>query len=695
MKIKKLAVKVFCIIGITLFLGFGALGITSLWLGISSIIRVHESSSQELASAIRQAIEEFMMKNDLDSVSRYVDQLKGHKKAVLDLAVYGKEGKQSGGRAGVEPLVLESFKSGTTLKIKREINGVHTLTTVIPLPNEQRCKSCHPENGYTGAILLTTSLEDGYESAKKLALLLCIVGATCFFLIVGCMYLFFRLTIIKNIVRVSDDIQSLAQGEGDLTKILPVTSCDEIGILTEGVNKLVAKLRDVISELYGQAGHVAITSCRTMAGIERLAASIYEQKELSASVAVASEEMSATLNEVAMTTAKASTLSKHVDESAIDGRNVVGETAESMDQIRAGVEITLGVMNRLENSSGQIGEIIGLIEDVADQTNLLALNAAIEAARAGEAGRGFAVVADEVKNLSGKTSASTQQIASIIKTIQEDIREAMKSIDEEKGRVEKGLVNSNRASEQISTILNLASESAEVINSIAAATEEQSATTNDITNKIHQVSETSNEVQAQMEKAVSTFGELTQTAEKIYNTVGKFKVGNEHDTIKGHAVELRDKAVAALERAIADGRISREALFSTDYKPVPNTMPQKYTTPFDRLFDEIISPFQEEVVSKDKGMYYAICVDRSGYCPSHNKRYSQPLTGDIKKDKDNNRTKRIFNDRTGIRCATNEEPFLLQTYLRDTGEVMNDMSTPIIIGGKHWGGVRIGYLAEQ
>ena len=386
--------------------------------------------------------------------------------------------------------------------------------------------------------------------------------------------------------------------------------------------------------------------CRVLSACRPL---FSNKKSFHASVAVASEEMSVTLNDVAMTTAKASTLSKQVDNSAIEGRDVVGETAESIDQIRAGVEITLGIMNRLEKSSQQIGEIVGMIEDVADQTNLLALNAAIEAARAGEAGRGFAVVADEVKQLSSKTSGSTQQIAAIIQTIRRDIYEATKSIEDEKERVNKGILNSERASGQISTIMDLASESADMINSIAAATEEQSATTNDITNKIHQVSETSNEIEAQMEKAVSTFGELTQTAEKIYNTVGRFKVGNAHDTIKSYATELRDQATAALERAISEGRISESALFSTDYQPIPNTIPQKYTTAFDRLFDEIISPIQEVAVKKDQSISYAICVDRSGYCASHNIRYTQKLTGDIKKDKDGNRTKRIFNDKTGIR----------------------------------------------
>ncbi|MEI6209710.1 MAG: methyl-accepting chemotaxis protein [Desulfuromonadales bacterium] len=689
-----LSVKVFCIIGITLFLGFSVMGITSLWLGLDAIIKSHESSNQDLSLSIRGSVEEFMMKNDLDSVKNYTSQMK-NKNIVLDLTIYGKEGKPSGGGSNAEPLVLETFKTGKPLTIKRKINGINTLTTVLPLPNEQRCKACHPETGNTGAILLTTSIEDGYNDAKKLALLLCAVGAVCFLLIVGSLNLFMRFTIVKSIVSVSNNILMLSKGEGDLTIRIPVTSTDEIGTLTEGVNSLVEKLRSVISELYNQAGHVAITSCRTMAGIERLAASIFEQKELTSSVAVATEEMSATLNDVAATTTRASLLSKQVDESAIDGRNIVGETADSIDRIRVGVEHTLGVMKRLEQSSGQIGEIVGMIEDVADQTNLLALNAAIEAARAGEAGRGFAVVADEVKLLSGKTSASTRQIAVIIRTIQDDISEAMKSIEDEKGRVEHGIVNSDRASRQISTILSLASESAGMINSIAIATEEQGATTIDITSKIHQVSETSNEIETQMGKAVSTFGELTSTAEKIYNTVGKFKVGNDHDLIKGFACELRDRVAATLEDAVNSGRISRDALFSTDYKQIPNTFPQKFSTPFDRFFDEVISPIQESIVGRDKRMFYAICVDRSGYNPSHNLRYTQRLTGDMQKDKDGNRTKRIFNDKTGLRAATSEDPFLLQTYQRDTGEVMNDLSTPIVIAGKHWGGVRIGYSAEN
>ncbi len=675
----KLATKVFSIIGITLFIGFTILGCTALWLSISSTMDLKVSASRELATSVRQSVSEFMVLGNQEAVNKYVKQMKDNK-AVIDLGIYKKNGSLSSGGAA-EPQVLEALKDGKSRTFNREINGIHTVTSVIPMPNEARCKGCHPEDGFTGAIMLTTSLEDAYASSKKLVITLVALGGTCFILIVASMFFFFRYTIVENIISISQSINTFSQGAGDLTVLLPVKTSDEIGVLAQGVNDLIKRLNNIVTEIYSQAEHVAITSCCTMVSIERLAASVFESKELSASVAVASEEMAATLNDVASTTSRASILSQQVDDAAKEGQGVVGETAESIDLIQVGVEKTLSVMGRLELSSGQIGEIIGMIEDVADQTNLLALNAAIEAARAGEAGRGFAVVADEVKILSGKTSASTQQIAAIIKAIQKDIKEAMSSIDEEKGRVAHGVENSSRASNQIISILGLASESADMINSIAIATEEQSATTLDISSKIHQISESTGEIQLQMDKSLTTFEELANTAEQIYNTVGKFKVGNFHDVVKELSNDLNRNVVTALEKAVKAGSISQNALFSTDYKLVPNTMPQKFTTEFDRLFDTVVSPFQEAVLQKESKLAFVICVDRNGYCPSHNKR------GD--------RSKRIFNDKTGIRSAKNEEGFLLQTYMRDTGEVMNDMSHPLIINGKHWGAIRIGYSNQS
>ena len=673
---KKLAIKVFCIIGVSLFIGFSILGCAAIWLSFVSTMGLKSASSKEVAFSVNKSIEEFMILGNSQAVNGYIKQMKDSKN-IIDLGVYKKNGTLSTG-GEPNPLVLEVFKSGKPMEKTHEINGVHTITTIIPMPNSERCKGCHPEDGFNGAVMLTTSLEDGYTSAKKLTLLLVMLGGVCFVCIVTGMYLFFRTAIVKHIVEISEGIKSLAQGGGNLTVHLPVRTNDEIGVLADGVNRLIQKLNSIVTEIYDQAGHVAITSCSTMVSIEKLAASVFESKELSESVAVASEEMAATLSDVAITTSKASKLSQQVDNAAKEGNNVVNETSESIDQIRVGVEKTQKVMSGLEHSSVQIGEIIGMIEDVADQTNLLALNAAIEAARAGEAGRGFAVVADEVKNLSSKTSSSTKQIASIISAIQKDINEAMHSIDEEKMRVAHGVENSSRASNQIVSIMGLSSESSEMINMISVATEEQSATTSDISRKIHQISESTSEIQFQMNKSIETFEELSKTAELIYNTVGKFKVGNFHDTVKDLIQELNMKVVSVLEKAVQDGQISVNALYSREYKPIPNTTPQIYASDFDRLFDSIVSPLQEDILQRDNRLAFVICVDSNGYCPSHNKR--------------TNRSKRIFNDKTGIHAAKNVGDFLLQTYMRDTGEVMNDMSLPLVISGKHWGAIRVGYL---
>ncbi|WP_243688251.1 methyl-accepting chemotaxis protein [Geotalea toluenoxydans] len=412
------------------------------------------------------------------------------------------------------------------------------------------------------------------------------------------------------------------------------------------------------------------------------------------SVAVATEEMAATLNVVAGNTHRAAELSAQVDAAASDGMTVVDEACSSIRMVNENVTATLGTVMKLETSSKKIGEIIVLIEDIADQTNLLALNAAIEAARAGEHGRGFAVVADEVKNLSAKTAASTKEIAKIIADIQSESRDAAASIIEEKQRVEEGVDKSLAAKDCLEKILLSASESSDMINQIASATEEQSATVNEIASSIHNVSSSAAEVYGQMQKSRAAFNELTEVAENIFTTVGKFNVGNHHDAMKGYACRLRDEVVAALEKAIAENRLSISDLFDRNYKPIPGASPQKFTTRFDSFFDQAISPIQERLLADSEDINFAICVDDHGYCPTHNLRYTKPLTGNPETDKTANRTKRIFDDRTGIRGAQNTEPFILQTYMRDTGEIMNDMSAPIIIDNRHWGAVRIGYQSR-
>jgi methyl-accepting chemotaxis protein len=509
------------------------------------------------------------------------------------------------------------------------------------------------------------------------------------------MMLVLRRSIIKALEPIVAEARRLASGSGDLTHELAITSKDELGSLAHDFNTLVTTLRNLIATLYQQGGDVALKVCEMTKTVEATVAAALTQKEEAVAVAVAAEEMASTLNGVADNTHKAAEVASSVNQAAETGMAAVAEACSCMEGIKESVDTTRGTVERLAVSSVKIGEIARMIEDIADQTNLLALNAAIEAARAGEHGRGFAVVADEVKNLSAKTAVSTREITGIISAIQTDSQQAVIAMNDEQARVVAGVTTALAARDALGRILGLAGESTDMVNQIATATEEQSATTNEITEKIQRISTMAQDVNLEMDRTDKTLHKLAIDAEIIYSTVGRFSVGNYHDAMKQKACELRDRAAAALEKALSDGAITLDQLFSRQYSPIPKTSPQKFSTSFDAFFDRIISPLQEEILGKDSDIVFAICVDNKGYCPSHNLKFSKPLTGDPEVDKTQNRTKRIFNDKTGLKAAENTGPFLLQTYLRDTGEIMNDLSIPIVIRNKHWGGIRIGYKARD
>jgi len=690
----KLIHKILVIIGATLFIGVTIVGFLAIWLQYQASMEQEARSTRTMSSVITNEISEFMVKDDTKAVANLAKVAK-EQHFGFDLKVYDNQGKEasSGGTANQD--VVKALSTGKRLETRQVENGIHTLRAIVPLVNEERCKQCHDAGEkYRGAILLTSSLEEGYQSAIRMILTLVGAGLCFFVAMLSCLYLFFKRSIIRDVVFFSEKLKDIAEGEGDLTKEIPVRSDDEIGDLARHINHLVAKLRETVTVLYQLAESISVSLCQVSSLTTRTVQSSADQKDRSLSVAVASEQMSATCNVMAGNTQMAAGFSVQVDEAASEGMSVVDGAYQSIVQIRENVAQTLNTVERLESSSAQIGEIINLIEDVADQTKLLALNAAIEAARAGEHGRGFAVVADEVKMLSEKTASSTKEIAKIITNIQSESREAASSIATEQERVEEGVAKSTAARQCLERILGLAGETADLISQIASATEEQSATTCEITEKIQGVSHSATQVHKDMQESDQAFTVLTGIAEQIFSTVGKFNVGNRHDLIKGMACEARDRIVAVLEKAVAENRIALADLFDRNYRPVANTSPQKYNTAYDKFFDQVISPIQEEILARDGSLFFVICVDDNGYVASHNLRYSKPLTGDPELDKNNNRTKRIFNDKTGLKSAQNTESFLLQTYMRDTGEIMNDISTPVYFNNRHWGAVRIGYKAE-
>ncbi len=161
--------------------------------------------------------------------------------------------------------------------------------------------------------------------------------------------------------------------------------------------------------------------------------------------------------------------------------------------------------------------------------------------------------------------------------------------------------------------------------------------------------------------------------------------------VKTWAEECRKEVIDQMELLITSGKLSLGQLFDTFYIPIPGTTPQKFNTQYDKYLDESIQVILDRYLDKSDKLVFVVATDKNGYVPTHNTKYSQPLTGDKDKDLVGNRTKRLFNDRTGLAAAKNTEPYILQKYNRETGEQMADLSVPIMIRNQHWGAIRIGY----
>jgi methyl-accepting chemotaxis protein len=317
-------------------------------------------------------------------------------------------------------------------------------------------------------------------------------------------------------------IESMAQG--DLTRRIDVSSNDEIGNMARNMNDFIDTLQGAIRsfgtnavELAEASTELNNTSARIATGAEQVAAQ-------SATVATASEEMSATSSDIAQNCQMAAEGAQRASLSAQNGAEVVEKTVAVMGQIASKVQETARTVESLGARSDQIGNIIGTIEDIADQTNLLALNAAIEAARAGEQGRGFAVVADEVRALAERTTRATREIGEMIKAIQNETKGAVAAMEQGVHQVEAGTEEAARSGAALRDILEQVNDVAMQVNQIATAAEEQTATTSEISSNMHQITDVVQETSRGAQESSSAAHRLSGLASELQSAVARFRV---------------------------------------------------------------------------------------------------------------------------------------------------------------------------
>ena len=421
-----------------------------------------------------------------------------------------------------------------------------------------------------------------------------------------------------------------------------------------------------------------------------------EQDVKSASAIVDSSELSARNTEqIAANAERAAKVAAQVRHESAAGRVEVENGLQGINSAKNGAQSAAAVMVALQEKSRRIYGFTEAITEISARTNLLALNAAIEAARAGEHGRGFAVVAGEVRQLAQRTKEASDEITLMVREINEQAEKATDGMKKLADTVTQASKNVESVHGLLSNIERSSAVSEDEIGQIAHASREHVDVTQVIANAIAQIHASMSSTNAQLPRATGSATALAQRVEVIAAALSESAVETPHDEIRMAAQKAALEVGRIFEAAINSGAISREALFDRRYTPIRNTNPPKHSSRFDAFTDRALPVLQEGVLGAMPQLAYAGAVDNNGYFPTHNKKFSQPLTGDYAVDMVNNRTKRIFNDVTGSRCGSNTKAFLLQTYKRDTGEVMHDLSAPIYVGGKHWGGFRVGYRSSS
>ena len=332
------------------------------------------------------------------------------------------------------------------------------------------------------------------------------------------------LGITKPLSEMLHMLKDIAEGEGDLTRRLKVDRKDELGEVSLWFNCFVDNVHGIVSQLASNTQQVSDSCDQLRRTAEEIATAAEEVACQSGTVATASEEMSATSNEISSSCMQAAASSNRASDTAKGGAEVVQATLVGMQNIAARVQESARTVASLGERSEQIGAIVGTIEDIADQTNLLALNAAIEAARAGEQGRGFAVVADEVRALAERTTRATREIGEMIKAIQGETRGAVASMDLGVQEVEKGMETSKRSGEALQNILDVINDATAQIHQIATAAEEQTAVTGEISSNIHQINDVVLETAKGAHQTAGAAEHLSTLAVDLKQIVGRFKL---------------------------------------------------------------------------------------------------------------------------------------------------------------------------
>lgn len=351
-----------------------------------------------------------------------------------------------------------------------------------------------------------------------------LVIATVLLIVFGIAGLVLANTLLRPLQQIKRNLDDIAEGEGDLTRRLPVTSNDEIGELATSFNRFVDKVHGLVRQTVEMTGQLTVLVADVSSQAQRSDAAMGKQRSETEQVAAAINEMSSAAQEVARSAQGAAEAAQQTDREGQDAKSIVDGSIAKIHTLVQDIRTSGSTLDTLQKDVQSIVSVLGVIRSIAEQTNLLALNAAIEAARAGEAGRGFAVVADEVRALASRTQQSTQEIQGMTERLQQGTEAAVASMRRSSDAGEVTSEHANKAGMSLDAIARLIGTINSMNAQIASAAEEQTAVAEEINRSVHQIATAVESVADETANGAKTARDLASLGDRLGSLVGQFRI---------------------------------------------------------------------------------------------------------------------------------------------------------------------------